>query len=37
MPEFANNDPAEWFNTKPSRRDDLRGKVILIAVNRYVP
>jgi thiol-disulfide isomerase/thioredoxin len=32
MPEFTNNTPAHWFNSKPLKRADLTGKVALIDV-----
>jgi len=32
MPEFTNDDPAHWFNSRPLQRKDLLGKVLLIDV-----
>ena len=32
MPEFANNSPHAWINTKPLTTADLKGKVVLIEV-----
>jgi hypothetical protein len=32
MPEFANQSPAAWINSKPLTRADLAGKVVLIEV-----
>ena len=30
MPEFTNQNPAQWFNSPPLQRDDLKGKVVLL-------
>ena len=35
MPEFKNDNPKEWFNSKPLKREDLKGKVVLIDVWTY--
>jgi len=35
MPEFTNNNSAEWFNSKPLKRADLKGKVVLLDVWTY--
>jgi len=35
MPEFTNTNPNEWFNTKPLKRDDLKGKVVLLDIWTY--
>ena len=35
MPEFTNNNPQEWFNSKPLKRADLKGKVVLLDVWTY--
>jgi len=35
MPEFTNANPQEWFNTKPLKRADLKGKVILLDIWTY--
>lgn len=35
MPEFKNNNHDEWFNSKPLKRADLKGKVLLIDVWTY--
>ncbi|HKJ00045.1 MAG TPA: hypothetical protein VKB51_16325 [bacterium] len=32
MPEFTNQSPSAWLNSKPLTREDLRGKVVLIEV-----
>lgn len=35
MPEFTQVDEIAWFNSKPLRSEDLRGKVVLIDVWTY--
>ena len=35
MPEFTQVDEVAWFNSKPLRSEDLRGKVVLIDVWTY--
>jgi len=35
LPEFNNNNPAQWFNSKPLKRADLKGKVVLLDVWTY--
>ena len=30
LPEFTNTNPTQWFNSKPLKQSDLKGKVILI-------
>lgn len=35
MPEFSNHNSDEWFNSKPLKRHDLKGKVILLDVWTY--
>ena len=35
MPEFTNVDSNEWFNSKPLKRDDLKGKVVLLDIWTY--
>lgn len=35
MPEFTNQDAEQWFNSKPLRRADLQGKVVLLDVWTY--
>ncbi len=30
LPEFTNTNPAHWFNSRPLKRSDLKGKVILL-------
>jgi len=35
IPEFTNNNPAQWFNSKPLTRADLKGKVVLLDVWTY--
>lgn len=35
MPEFTNKNPDEWFNSKPLKRADLKGKVVLLDVWTY--
>lgn len=32
MPEFTNQSPDAWINSKPLTREELRGKVVLIEV-----
>ena len=32
MPEFANQSPAVWLNSKPLSRTELAGKVVLIEI-----
>lgn len=32
LPEFTNQDPAGWFNSRPKRVSDLRGRVVLLDV-----
>ena len=32
MPEFANQSPAAWLNSKPLSRTELAGKVVLIEI-----
>jgi hypothetical protein len=32
MPEFSNQSPQAWINTRPLTRADLAGKVVLIEV-----
>ena len=32
MPQFENQSPDFWINSPPLRREDLRGKVVLIEV-----
>jgi hypothetical protein len=32
MPEFANQSPSVWLNSKPLTRSDLAGKVVLIEI-----
>ena len=35
MPEFTQTDEIAWFNSKPLKSNDLRGKVVLIDVWTY--
>ena len=35
MPEFTNNKPEQWFNSKPLKRAELKGKVVLLDVWTY--
>ncbi len=32
MPEFGNQSPAAWLNSKPLNRAELNGKVVLIEI-----
>lgn len=32
MPEFTNQSPQLWINSKPLQKKDLRGKVVLIEI-----
>lgn len=32
MPEFRNQSPSHWINSKPLKRADLKGKVVLIEI-----
>lgn len=32
MPEFRNQSPSFWINSKPLKRADLKGKVVLIEI-----
>jgi len=32
MPEFKNQSPSHWVNSKPLQRADLKGKVVLIEI-----
>ena len=32
MPEFTTADPGRWLNSKPLKKADLKGKVVLIEV-----
>ena len=35
LPQFSNSNPAHWFNSAPLRREDLRGKVLLLDIWTY--
>ncbi|MEE8433819.1 MAG: hypothetical protein V3S64_03435 [bacterium] len=32
MPEFRNQSPSHWINSKPLKRAELKGKVVLIEI-----